>query len=89
MSSRMKRLVGLSEIAFVSTLGYHICLTISSNCLVQRFLLIVAILYWGPRVILNMPGMVYGCDPGPGMIWTMVHGCGLCVLTQVHWSYDG
>src|SRR6266481_9016981 len=59
------------------TLGYHICLTISSNCLVQRFLLIVAILYWGPWVILNAPGMVYGCDPGPGMIWTMVHGRGL------------
>jgi hypothetical protein len=35
-----------------STLGYHICLTISSNCLVQRFLLIVANLYWGPQVII-------------------------------------
>ena len=35
------------------TLGYHICLTISSNCLVQRFLLIVAILYWGLWVIIT------------------------------------
>src|ERR1700689_1412901 len=69
----------------VVTLGYHISPTLSRNCLVYRFLLRVVILDWCLRVILNAPGMVHGCDPGPGMIWTMVHGRGLCVLTQVHW----
>jgi len=44
--------IHMASAGHTGTLGYHICLTISSNCLVQRFLLIVAILYWGPRVII-------------------------------------
>ena len=47
------------------TLGYHISPTLSRNCLVYRFLLRVVILDWCLWVILNAPGMVWGCDPGP------------------------
>ena len=70
---------------WLPTLGYHISPTLSRNCLVLGFLLRVVILYWCLRVILNAPGMVWGCDPGPGLTWTMALGHGLCFMTQVHW----
>jgi len=33
-------------------------------------------------VIINAPGIVWGCDPGPGLIWTMALGHRLCFLTH-------
>ena len=63
--------------AALSTLGYHISPTLSRKCSVYRFLLRVVILDWCLRVILNAPGMVWGCDPGPGLTRTMALGHGL------------
>ena len=76
-------------VVFEVTLGYHISPTLSRNCLVYRFLLKVVILDWCLQVTLNALGMVWGCDPGPGLTRTMALGRGLCFLTRPIGLYDG
>ena len=73
-----------SNSCYNSTLGYHIWLTISSICLVQT-----------SEVPTNCSDFILGPAGHLKYIWddlwiwprsrTVVHGCGSCLLTQVHW----
>jgi len=72
-----------------TTLGYHISPTLSRNCLVYGFPTKSSDFGWVTRVIPHAPGMVWGCDPGPGLTRTMALGRGLCFLTRSIGLYDG